>query len=428
MVWALSEAMRRRDIQVQNFLCRACFPEDQPCTGVSGLRLRYLDSWLMEEAVCRELFVHGSQLADLSLVEGVFPAKGARQDEPGGQLETVCRWVGLPRIVLLDASKIAESLPCRPAQVDGVLLDAVVDQGHLARLATDIQTVWRVPVLGSLPVAAELRRKIERLVPGGNPPADLVRELGDLLGRSWRPEVIYRLAEAEAMGPVDGRLFGAEASSLRLTVAVAFDEAFDRYFPCQLDMLEARGAAVVAFSPLGDEHLPADCDIVLLGGGHPERHAARLADNHCMKTSLRNHVRWGRRIYGEGGGVAFLCQQMVAPDGQVARMAGLLPAVARRVQPVSEPAPVEATLQQPNWLGHAGERIRGYRDPCWTIEPSGQLAGLFSEAEHRLDMAGTFETIGSLLEVHFGTQCNLLNHFFYPHMAAPPDEDRWRHC
>jgi cobyrinic acid a,c-diamide synthase len=192
-------------------------------------------------------------------------------------------------------------------------------------------------------------------------------------------------------------------------------------------MLEARGATVVDFSPLHDEHLPPGCDIVLLGGGHAERHASTLADNHCMKTALRNHIRWGRRIYGEGGGAAFLCQQMVTPDGQLARMAGLLPAIARAIEPSGEHEPVEGTFARANWLGHAGIRIRGYRNPCWAIEPLGQSTGLLADERDSTDMVGTFQTVGSLLEVHFGAQANVLNHFFYPHKPNPPDEDPWKH-
>ena len=76
-----------------------------------------------------------------------------------------------------------------------------------------------------------------------------------------------------------------------------------------------RGAVVVDFSPLRDERLPEGTDIVYLGCGHPEVYAAELSANHCMKLSLRNHIRSGGRIYAEGGGLAYLCQQMeTAPE------------------------------------------------------------------------------------------------------------------
>lgn len=425
MVWALMDALHRREVQVQGFASRACLCEHQPIASITGLKHRYLDSWLMDEVMCREIFVHGSRLADLSIVEGAFQSKDANADAPGGRLETLCEWLRLPRIVLLDASRITGGLPCRPARVDGVLLDAVVDQRQLARLTTDIQTVWRAPVLGSLPAGDEFRRRIDRLSPGEQPPPELLEELGEHLARSWDAELLLQLAQTQPLGPVNGKLFRSEHSSLRLTVAVAFDKAFGHYFPCTLDMLEARGATVVDFSPLHDEHLPPDSDIVLLGGGHPERFGWTLAENHCMKTALRNHARWGRRIYAEGGGLALLCQAMIAPNGETTRMAGLLPAVASAAEPSSEPTPVEATLARANWLGYAGIQIRGYRNPRWNLEPLGHVTGFLADDSRRFDMLGTFQTVGSMIEVHFGVQSNLLNHFFYPHKPTPPDVDPW---
>jgi cobyrinic acid a,c-diamide synthase len=426
MTWALIEAFARRGVHVQHFVGRACFPEHGVATSITGLKVRYLDSWLMDEAVCRDLFAHGSQWAELALVEDEFRHGDARGDAVGGDLDTLCEWLDLPRIVVLDASGPAGQIPRRPAQVDAVLLDRVSDQQQLARWTTDVEVVWRVPVLGSLPAGAEFSRRIDRLPPSDAVPADFVRELGDCLERSWRPEAIDQIAQVGAVPP-PAKLLRSEAASLRLTVAVAFDEAFNRYFPCSLDMLEARGATVVDFSPLRDEHLPPESDIVLVGGGHPERFASTLADNHCMKTALRNHVRWGRRVYGEGGGAALLCQQLVAHDGESARMAGLLPAVARAGPPTGNPTPVEATLGRPNWLGHSGVQIRGYRNRNWTIEPTAEVGGFFVDHDGHVDMTGTFQVVASLLEIHFGAQASLLNHFFYPHMPVPPDVDPWTH-
>ncbi|NLE39435.1 MAG: hypothetical protein GX621_15545 [Pirellulaceae bacterium] len=426
MLWGLLEMLRREGVQVQSFASRACFPMHLAASEISGRKIRYLDSWLMEEEICREFFAHGSQFADISVVDGEYNRSEAVGNGPGGELETLCGWLRLPKIVVLDASRLTGAIPERPERVDGVLLDRVTDSQHLSRWTTDIQTVWRVPVLGCLPESAGFGRKIDKLPPGGTPSSELVRELGDALGQTWHPELLHRISESEAATPVDSGFFKSERATLRLNVAVAFDDAFFRYFPCFLDLLEARGATVVDFSPLRDEHLPPDADVVLLGGGLPERHALTLAENHCMKTALRNHVRWGKRIYGEGGGLALLCQQMVSPEGEQFRMAGLLPAVARSQRSPSQPTPVETVLSRPNWMGRAGVAVRGYRDPGWTIEPIGNHADFVTCGEESLDLIGTFQTVGSLLEIHFGSQANLLNHLFYPHLCAPPTADPWR--
>ena len=119
---------------------------------------------------------------------------------------------------------------------------------------------------------------------------------------------------------------------------------------------------MVDFSPLRDENLPPQADIVYLGCGHPEQFAAALAENHCMIAALRSHLRAGRRIYGEGGGAAFLCQRMETPEGEFKWMAGVLPAVARLVRDPLPGKPVEARLG-------AAELARPQRRPtAWLSE------------------------------------------------------------
>src|SRR6185369_4906088 len=84
-------------------------------------------------------------------------------------------------------------------------------------------------------------------------------------------------------------------------IAIAFDDCFHCYFPDTLEQLELQGALVRDFSPLRDEALPHDTDIVYLGCGHPERYAGALGENHCLMTALRNHLCSGKRIYAAGG-------------------------------------------------------------------------------------------------------------------------------
>ncbi len=200
----------------------------------------------------------------------------------------------------------------------------------------------------------------------------------------------------------------------KLTVAIALDEAFDCYFPNTLDLLEQRGAVVVDFSPLRDEHLPPQADVVYFGCGHPERYAAALSENHCMMAALRSHLCAGRRIYAEGGGAAYLCQQMETPQGEFRLMAGVLPAVARLERWPQAARPVEVTLARPTWLGAKGTRIRGYQNPMWRLEPLGRCAGFGAEPGLEYLLAGSFHAVGSLLHVDFAAEPALLEHFFRP--------------
>lgn len=409
MLWALMEVLRRRKIRVQDFVSRACFPRHRAAEVITGLRPRYLDSWLMSEPRCREIFVRSSELSDLALVEGDFFAHS------GGELETLCQWLRLPRIVLVDAPSLGPALPSRPPNVDGVLLDRVADDGQAARLLTDVETVWRVPVLGMLPEMPRVRQAIQSVPPGERPSQDLCRECGDRLAECWDFGKIDQLARSFPLSEVEGDLYRRDVATLTITVAVAFDEAFNCYFPCGLDLLELRGATIVTFSPLHDEKLPPGADIVFLGSGHPDRHAQSLAENHCMMASLRDHVRRGRRMYAEGAGLAYLCEHMETDAGQMMPMTGVFPGAARLERPPAMPEPTEVVLDRANWLGSAGTKLRGYRNPHWRLEPLGPLRSFLATGEHCHDLVGAFEAVGSLLHLNFAAQEAALNHFFYPH-------------
>lgn len=420
-LWALMEALRSRGVHVQSFLSRACFPRHPGAASITGLAPRHLDSWLMTREVCRELFVRGAKLADLAVVEGRFggPEDGSPQ---GGRLDVLCQWLELPRVAVVDVGQLgACRLPARPVEVDGLLLDRVPSAEMAAHLAVDFEVLWGVPVLGALELLPRVRSRIEALPGGCRPPRELCQALGANVARHWRPEKIWELATSREFSPESGRPASPSRASWtsssaegKLTVAIALDEAFDCYFPNTLDLLEQRGAVVVDFSPLRDEHLPPQADVVYFGCGHPERYAAALSENHCMMAALRSHLCAGRRIYAEGGGAAYLCQQMETPQGEFRLMAGVLPAVARLERWPQAARPVEVTLARPTWLGAKGTRIRGYQNPMWRLDPLGRCAGFGAEPGSEYLLAGTFHAVGSLLHVDFAAEPALLEHFFRP--------------
>ena len=195
------------------------------------------------------------------------------------------------------------------------------------------------------------------------------------------------------------------------TVAIALDEAFHCYFPDTLDALEMQGARLCDFSPLKAESLPPHSDLVLLGCGHPERYAEQLAANVCLKQALQSYVRSGRRVYAEGGGLAYICQAIRVGCREFP-MAGLLPAVARFSS--TDPQPVEFRLAHPSWLGPRQVLIRGYRNPDWQLDTVGPLVDLTDDPQHRLDLVGFRQVIGSRVHLHFSARPAMMRALLRP--------------
>ena len=236
---------------------------------------------------------------------------------------------------------------------------------------------------------------------------------------------MVELASRRGLAWTPPRLFAAVAPPPQVVVALAYDAAMNCYFPDMLDVLESRGATIVDFSPLRDERLPDGTDIVYLGCGHPDVHAAGLSQNHCMRLALREHLCGGGRIYAEGGGLAYLCEQLETADGQLWRMVGIFPAVARLSPTNQPPSPVEVTLDREIWLGRPGERIRGYRNPHWRLVPAGPLSGCVAEADRQHALVGASRAIGSQLQLNFAAQPDVLNNFFQPLLPQPELPDPW---
>lgn len=413
--WALLAALSRRQVQVQHFHSRACFTARDAVPVITGEPSRHLDSWSMTSDVCRQLLGRGMSDCDLAIVEGSFTDEPVPSGNAFSRLAALCQWLELPRVGILDVTLLQRChLPERPAALDAVLLDQIADQNDLCRWQTCIESLWGVPVLGGLEQLPRARRQIAELPFGGAPDAALCQSLGESLARSTDLAGLLRLGENAAQLEIESgppRLPAVRTPR----VAVAYDAAFHCYFPDTLDLLELCGATVVNFSPLRDECLPPETDIVYFGCGHPERFAKELAANCCMQTALRTHICGGRRVYAEGGGLVYLCGHIRDHDGHCLPMTGVLPATARLNPDPVQLRPVEATLAAGNWLAPAGTKLRGYLNDYWMLEPGGDLTCYFSDPAHRQDLVGRHHAVGSRLHLNFAGLPAVFHSFLQPH-------------
>lgn len=418
--WALLSLLSRAGLQVQHFLSRACFAPLDGAAVTTGVNSRHLDSWLMNEELCRETFTSGAATTDVAVVEGRYASAVPRHARAGGNLETLCQWLDLPRIAIVDVARLGTCrLPARPEAIDAVILDRLPNRTSFFQWQVELESLWRTPVIGGLLDDPVLRAVIDKLPRGTSPHTRICAELADSLASFTPADRFLDLASRRDQFPTPLRPALLAPTDESVTVAVAFDEAFRCYFPDTLAMLEQLGADVVDFSPLRSESLPDNADIVYLGCGHPERYADELASNHCLMMALREHVCAGRRIYAEGGGLAYLCQYLETPDGRVEPMLGVLPALARLGRTPRAPEPVELHLSRGSWLGRAGGRLRGYRSSNWQLEPTGDLTPLAHVVgEDRLtqfDLVGRHHAIGSRVHLNFAAQREFLRSFLRPH-------------
>lgn len=142
-------------------------------------------------------------------------------------------------------------------------------------------------------------------------------------------------------------------------IAVARDEAFHFTYEENLELLRAAGARLSFFSPLRDAALPDGATGVILSGGFPEVHAARLAANVSMKQALRDARERGFPIYAECGGLMYLTEKIVDQDGRENDMVGLLPGRSVMGKRLTLGYRLARTVGA-SWLFAAGETVRGH--------------------------------------------------------------------
>jgi cobyrinic acid a,c-diamide synthase len=203
IVWALVDALGQAGVRTQTFFARACFRPHDGTSAISGIAPRHLDSWLMTPTVCRQSFLHAAAPVDLALVEGRYDQcgqSGCHGQPPssaasGGSLDTLCEWLDLPRLGIVDVQRLSLcQLPKRPA-VDRLLLDRVAGACDFHRWQTILESLWGIPVLGGLEECAAVRQQIAGLPAGQKPQREWASALARELTRYCDLEQVLRLAE-----------------------------------------------------------------------------------------------------------------------------------------------------------------------------------------------------------------------------------------
>lgn len=427
---AILAGLTQRRWRVQHFRTRACPTVTEVVGQVTGLPGRHIDAWLMPPGLCRGLFARAAQAAELSLVEGTLdtsapPRTVASCDSPGN-LQPIVEALDLPVVAVVSCRDIGQGifhLPRLPEGVDALVLDELGDDPtDLPRLKRMIHLAAGLPVIAAIETMPVARQALENAPRDRRLPDDLIEALAHSFWKHADAEAIRDLARCHPF-PEHADLLHPDGCDFRcrgFRVAYAQDESFGRYFPDTIEALEALGADLVEFSPLRDERLPEEIDLVMIGCGYPDLHTELLVSNVSMIASLREHVCRGRRIYSEGGGTAYLGRRMII-GGRRFPGAGILPFEAELMPDPRPPVPVTRALLHDCWLGPAGTVVRGYLSGRWRLNPSIEpfecpacIGALSAEG----DWFYHHHAVGSLLHLHLGALPEVVAAFVGPHSPS----------
>jgi cobyrinic acid a,c-diamide synthase len=365
----LGRALSDRGRVVQTFKKGPDYIDASWLTAATGRPCRNLDPYLMEaSAIGRAVAAAGD--ADLLLVEGNRGLYDGVDAAGSHSTATLARLLGAPVILVVNVAKMtrtAAALVLGARFLDpeldlaGVILNRVATDRQEAVIREAIEDATGVPVVGAIP---RLR--------GDDPLPDRHLGLVTPIENPRRDEAIARAAAAVAehvdldrvleistRGP-EIRLEVAEIrpGRARVTIGYLADRAFSFYYPENLESLEAAGARLVALSPSDDPALP-DVDGLYIGGGFPEVHAARLADNRGFADSVRARVSAGLPVYAECGGLMYLARELVV-DGVGYPMAGVLDLVVEQTARPQGHGYETVVVDRPNPFYPLGAELRGH--------------------------------------------------------------------
>lgn len=333
---ALCAALRTRGLCVQAFKCGPDFLDTGHLSAISGRPARNLDTWMLDAESNRKIFARAAIGADVAIVEGMMGLfDGVSGGGEIGSSAHIAKLLALPIILVLDASKSARSIAAvvrgfetfdPQLQFAGLVLNQVAGESHFRLLADAIRSTSATPLLGCLPrensVAIPERHLGLRTADEESSTVERARSLAALAEKHLNLDQLRQAVDANL---ISHQTQPAKPKEPEIKLGIARDRAFCFYYQDNLDLLEAAGAKLIAFSPLADAELSQDLDAIYFGGGYPELYARQLSANRSFLRSLRSFANSGRPIYAECGGMMYLAEELRTREGEVFPMASLLP-------------------------------------------------------------------------------------------------------
>lgn len=360
-----------RDYQVQGFKVGPDYIDPGYHTAATGRISRNLDTWMLSKPQVQAVFAHAAAGADIAIIEGVMGLfDGFDAVTETGSTAEAAKLLRAPVILVLDVSRMARSAGALALgfraydpdlQIAGVICNRVGSEQH-ARWVTEAVEAVGLPVFGciarqdslhiperhlGLHTAGEREGEVARFLEQS---AQVVANALDL-ARVWETA---RSAPPLAVEPP-----AVVSAPAVVRIAVARDAAFCFYYEDNLDLLRRAGAEIVPFSPLADETLPPGTAGIYLGGGYPELYGERLAANRWLREAVRAAIDVSMPTYAECGGLMYLTQAIIDPDGSSHAMVGVLPGTCR-LQPRLSMGYRQVTAARDTLLLQKGESARGH--------------------------------------------------------------------
>lgn len=299
-----------------------------------------LDPFLMGKKTVIHSFQHRAQTGELSLIEGnrgLFDGINPQGTYSTAQLAKMLK---TPLVLIVDCTKTTRTvaaliLGCQQFDPDlnlkGIVLNYIAGSRHETIIRKTIEHYCGLPILGAIPRMASSHfpeRHLGLLPFQEHPEAEKAVQSAQKMAEGYLDlEGLKTLASGatfmKSFIPHPVWLKKAGASLAKPLIGVIQDEAFQFYYPENLEALEKAGAKLVFLNALTGG-FPTELDGLYIGGGFPETQALMLARNDSFRRALKEAIEEGMPVYAECGGLMYLGKTLVY-QGESYPMVGVFP-------------------------------------------------------------------------------------------------------
>jgi len=324
-----------------------------------------LDTFLIKNEIILHSFLSHILPNDIAIIEGNRGLYDGIDLEGTTSTAELAKLLDLPVILCINATKTTRTMAAVVSgcmqfdpgvKIKGVILNRVAGPRHENILRKSIEHFCGVPVIGAVPKLSNqnfperhmglvptqehswAKESIDAMSQVALKYLDLdhIKEIackrkGDGLKEPLkvrtsqdRSQKLRKLRRISVHNPrFEKQNYTADKGNQAPVIGIVKDSAFQFYYPDNFEALVLEGAKLVFISSLENKTIPS-IDALYIGGGFPETHAEKLAENIWFKEQLKAMAENGLPIYAECGGLMYLGEELIL-KGNSYPMVGIFP-------------------------------------------------------------------------------------------------------
>lgn len=335
---ALISAIKKRGLKVQPFKIGPDYIDTMFHSFIAECDGRNIDSFLFNDETLKYVFSKNCKKSDIAICEGVMGMYDGIGRTSTASTADVSKIIKAPIIMVVNAKGMSVSIvPIikgfldfdKNINVKGIILNNVKSKMQYNFLRSIIKDNINIEVLGYFQENenVKLGNRHLGLVTAGE--IERLEEKMDILSEMAEETInIDRIIEI-ANDTQELKVKNILPEELKykfngMKIGIAYDFAFNFYYRDNIDLLNYMGIETVFFSPIKDEKIPDDVNMLYIGGGYPELFAVELTNNFSMRNSIKEFAENGGYIYAECGGLMYMSEKIKTFDGNEYSMTGVL--------------------------------------------------------------------------------------------------------